>query len=264
MLKLYHNDMSSCAQKVRITLAEKELAWDGIHLSLRKGETRTDEYKKMNPLGVVPTLITEDGTIIIESTVILEYLDDAYGGKPLKPDDPIARARMRLWTKQLDEGVHACLATVSGAVAFRYQHIEGRTEQELKAYFDGIPDPARRERSWDLTMKGIESHHFAPAIHRFDKLFADMDAALSKGPWLTGAHYSLADIAFMPYVTRFDHLHLIGILDDRPHLREWYARIAALPAYAKGIGEWLNDRYLPLMAEKGDEAWPRVKEILAA
>ena len=89
MLKLYHNDMSSCAQKVRITLAEKDLAWESIHLSLRKGETRTDEYKKMNPLGVVPTLITEDGTIIIESTVILEYLDDAYGGKPLKPDDPI-------------------------------------------------------------------------------------------------------------------------------------------------------------------------------
>ena len=51
MLKLYHNDMSSCAQKVRITLAEKGLPWEGFHLSLRKGEARTEEYKKLNPIG---------------------------------------------------------------------------------------------------------------------------------------------------------------------------------------------------------------------
>ncbi|MDG2034955.1 MAG: glutathione S-transferase family protein [Rhodospirillales bacterium] len=263
MLKLYHNDMSSCAQKVRIALAEKDLPWESIHLSLRKGETRTDEYKKLNPNGVVPTLITGDGTVIIESTVILEYLDDAYSDTPLKPDDPLARARMRLWTKQLDEGIHANLSTVSNAVAFRYQHIQGRSPEEQQAYFNGIPDPARRERVMDLVTHGVDSHFFLPAIQRFDTLFADMDTALAEGPWLTGAHYSLADIAFMPYLTRFDHLNLLGILDHRSHLRDWYGRVTALPSYAIGIGDWLNSTYLSLMAEKGAEAWPRVKAILA-
>ncbi len=146
MLRLYHNDMSSCAQKVRITLAEKDLPWDSIHLSLRKGESRTDEYKSINPNGVVPTLIAEDGTPIIESTVIMEYLDDAYPDFRLKPSDPISSARMRLWTKQLDEGVHDCLAIISNAVAFRYQHMQGRSPEELKAYFGGIPDPIRQNR----------------------------------------------------------------------------------------------------------------------
>ena len=263
MLKLYHNDMSSCAQKVRITLAEKGLPWEGFHLSLRKGETRTEEYKKLNPNGVVPTLITENGTVIIESTVILEYLDDAYPDIPLKPDDPIARARMRLWTKKLDEGIHVNLATVSNAVAFRYQHIEGRSQEELQAYFNGIPDPERRARTIDLVSLGTDSRYFGPAIHRFDTLFAEMDSALEQGTWLTGSQYSLADIAYMPYLTRFDHLGLLGILNHRPHLRRWYRRVTDLPAYAAGIGDWLNDTYLSLMAEKGAEAWPSVKVILA-
>ena len=264
MLQLYHNDMSSCAQKVRITLAEKGLPWESIHLSLRKGEARTDDYKKLNPNGVVPTLITENGTVIIESTVILEYLDDAYPDIPLKPDDPIARARMRLWTKQLDEGIHVNLATVSNAVAFRYQHIEGRSPEEVQAYFNGIPDQARRARIKDLVTHGIDSEYFGPAIHHFDTLFAKMDSALEKGPWLTGSQYTLADIAFMPYLTRFDHLRLLGILDHRPHLKGWYSRVTTLPSYATGIGDWLNSTYLSLMAEKGTETWPRVKEILAS
>lgn len=254
--------MSSCAQKVRIVLAEKDLDWLGIHLSLRAGESRTEDYKKLNPKGVVPTLITEDSKVLIESTVIMEYLDDAYPKRPLKPVNPVARAQMRLWTKQLDEGVHASLATVSNAIAFRYQHLENRSEEQLKAYFDGIPDPERLERTWHLTMNGIKSHYFEPSVRRFDKLFGDMEQTLNNEPWLAGKHYSLADIAYIPYVTRFDHLQLLGMLDERPKLQDWYRRVKILPSYAKGIGKWLNVQYLSLMKEKGEEAWPHVKKII--
>ena len=82
--------MSSYAQKVRIDLAEKDLDWQSTHLSLRAGDSRAEDYKRLNPNGVVPTLITEDGKVLIESTVIMEYLDDAYPVKPLKPVDPTA------------------------------------------------------------------------------------------------------------------------------------------------------------------------------
>lgn len=262
MLELYHNDMSSCAQKVRLTLAEKKLEWTGHHLDLRRGDTRTDEYKKLNPNGVVPTLVT-DGVVIIESTVIQEYLDDAFPDTPLKPADPRARAFMRLWTKQLDEGVHAALGSVSNATAFRYQTMEGRTEAELKEHIDKIPDAAKRARISDLTLNGVESSYFAPAILRFVKLFSDMEEALQSNKWLTGEEYTLADIAFTPYVTRFEHLKYIGILDNLPRLRDWYERIKARPNYQTAIGDWLNDKYLPLMAEKGEEAWPRVREIIS-
>src|SRR5512132_1741931 len=57
MLELYHNDTSACAQKVRVTLAEKGLEWKSIHLDLRKGDQQQPEYLKLNPRGVVPTLV---------------------------------------------------------------------------------------------------------------------------------------------------------------------------------------------------------------
>lgn len=127
-----------------------------------------------------------------------------------------------------------------------------------------IPDPVRRERSIDTNTNGVESKYFAPAIKNFDKLFSNMEAALTDNLWLTGDTYSLADIAYTPYLTRFDHLNILGILDQRPRLADWYQRNQARPNYQLGIGDWLNDKYLPLMAEKGEEAWPRIKEILAA
>lgn len=262
MLELYHNDMSTCAQKVRLTLAEKDLEWTGHHMNLRRGDTRTPEYMKLNPEGVVPTLI-DDGTVICQSTVIIEYLDDAHPTPPVRPAGAKARARMRLFTKQLDEGLHAATATISNAVAFRYQTMEGRSEEETIAHINRIPDPEKRTRIMEVTFQGVEASYFPPAIRRWDKLFSDMETALADGPWLTGEEYSLADIAYTPYLLRFDHLKFLGILDHRPRLADWYERVRSRPNYATAIGEWINEKYLPLMAEYGAEIWPRVKQIVA-
>ena len=262
MLELYHNDMSVCAQKVRIVLAEKKLNWKDHHLSLFKGESRTDKYKKLNPNGVVPTLVTENGEIIIESTVITEYLDEAFPSPPLRPKKPYLTAIMRLWTKQLDEGVHVSTVSVSNAIAFRYLHVEGRSEAEIKKHFDGIPDPVRRERLWDLTMNGTKSKYFSNAIFRFEKLFTDMDITLEENVWLAGNDYSLADIAFTPYITRFDHLNLMGLLDKRPYLLKWYDRIRKRDSYKVAIENWLDDSIISLMSEKGRGALPEVRQIL--
>src|SRR5437660_1603716 len=72
MLVLYHNDMSLCAQKVRLCLAEKGLAWESRHLVLRAGEHQQDWYRKLNRRAVVPTLIDGD-KVIPESNVILDH-----------------------------------------------------------------------------------------------------------------------------------------------------------------------------------------------
>jgi glutathione S-transferase len=69
--------MSVCAAKVRLALAEKEINWIGHHLNLRAGDALRPEYLRLNPDGVVPTLI-DKGNVITESTVICEYLEDAY------------------------------------------------------------------------------------------------------------------------------------------------------------------------------------------
>ena len=92
MIELYHADMSTCAQKVRLTLAEKGLPWESHLFNLRHRDQHDPDYLKLNPNGVVPTLV-DRGTVIIESTVICEYLDDAYPEVPLRPSAPAERAR---------------------------------------------------------------------------------------------------------------------------------------------------------------------------
>src|SRR5437868_15059888 len=98
-LVLYHNDMSSCAQKVRLMWAEKGLEWESRHLDLRAGEHQQAWYIKLNPHAVVPTLI--DGDIAVpESNVINEYLDERRPDPPLTPAAPLGRATTRRRTSQ--------------------------------------------------------------------------------------------------------------------------------------------------------------------
>ena len=63
MLMLYHNDMSVCAAKVRIALAEKGVAWEGKHLDLRAGDAQKQDYLKLNPNAVVPTLVRDENVM---------------------------------------------------------------------------------------------------------------------------------------------------------------------------------------------------------
>ena len=57
-----------------------------------------------------------------------------------------------------------------------------------------IQKRVQRERSWENITKGVESRFFADAVKRFDRLLADMEAALSDGLWLAGKEFSLADV----------------------------------------------------------------------
>jgi len=262
MIELYHNDMSVCAQKVRFALAEKKLAWENHHMNLRAGDQQQPEYLKLNPNAVVPTLV-DNGTVIIESTVICEYLDDGYPEPSLKPRDAVGRARMRLWTKQLDEGVHAATSVVSSAIAFRYQKLAAGMEA-LEEFHKKMPDPVKREKSWENITKGVESRFFAEAVKRFDKLLGDMESALVDSTWLAGNDFSLADIGYAPYITRLDHLQLQFLWDERPHIPVWYDRLRERRGYTEALEKWFNANYLPMMKEKGMEAQAKVKAIVGA
>lgn len=262
MIELYHNDMSVCAQKVRFALGEKELKWESRHLNLRAGDQQQPDYVKLNPNAVVPTLVDE-GTVIIESTVINEYLDDAYPEPRLRPGDLTARACMRLWTKQLDESVHAATRTISNAIAFRHQKL-ALGKEALAALHEKIPDPKKRAESWENITKGVYSSYFADAARRFDTLLTDMEAALSEAPWLAGQEFSLADIGYAPYILRLQDLQLQFLWDKRPRIPAWFERVAKRKGYKEAFDDWPNESYATLMKETGTEAQPRIKAILTS
>jgi glutathione S-transferase len=262
MMELYHNDMSVCAQKVRFALGEKALQWESHHLNLRAGDQQKPDYVKLNLNAVVTTLV-DDGKVIIESTVINEYLDDAYPEPRLRPNDAAARARLRLWTKQLDESVHAATRTISNAIAFRHQKL-ALGKAALQALHDRIPDPKKRAESWENITNGMDSSYFADATRRFDKLLTDMEAALRDEPWLAGKEFSLADIGYAPYILRLQDLQLQFLWDKRPHIPAWFERVGERKGYKEAFDDWPNASYASLMKEKGIEAQPRIKAILAS
>ena len=260
-LELYHNDVSVCAQKVRLALAEKDLDWVDHHLVLRDGDHLTPEYLKLNPNGVVPTLI-DDGRVITESTVINEYLDHVFPDLSLRPDNPYQLAEMRIWTKQVDDSIHTATGTLSFCMVFRLQHM-ARTPEEREERINQIPVPGRRARIRQSIEMGIEAPAFHDAIVRFDKLLTDLDNGLADRSWLMGDTFSLADIAFTPYITRLEALQLDGMFDGRDHLSDWYSRLKERPSYQTAMTNWLNPFYVEVMEEQGTKLWPRIKELLA-
>lgn len=261
MLTLYHNDMSLCAQKVRICLAEKSLEWENRHIVLRSGEHQKDWYRKLNRRAVVPTLIDGD-KVITESNVILEYLDERFPQPSLSPKDAFSRAQMRLWTKQLDEDIHdACAAIVTFGLAFRHQYLQ-RGEQG-KQMLEQIPNIFKRERRRDVIEKGVKSQHFRIAVQRLVQLLNEMEEALSKHQWLAGDTYSLADVAFTPYIVRLEHLNILQILDNYPRVSDWYERCKQRPSFDPAIRKWENADYLKLMHKGGDEHWREMANIIA-
>ena len=178
MIQLYHADMSTCAQKVRLVLEQKELAWNSHLLDLRHRDQHAPEYLKLNPNGVVPTLIDESN-VIIESTVICEYLDDAYPEKSLVLDAPGNKALMRQWTKWLDEFLHFQTGVLSGSIAFRFQHL-ARPKDELEAYLRGIPNPRRRERQRQQIELGLRAPQFRKSVFALETFLEEFETQLKK------------------------------------------------------------------------------------
>ena len=120
-IELYHAGMSVCSEKVRIFLAERGHEYISHTLDLRAGDQQKPEYIKLNPNAVVPTIV-HDGNVITESNVILEYLAEVLPGPSLTTSSPVSRAGMRVWTKQLDEGIHQLTSVISFAIGFRHHH----------------------------------------------------------------------------------------------------------------------------------------------
>jgi glutathione S-transferase len=262
VITLYDNDFSTCAQKVRLALAEKGLAWQRVEIDLRAGDQLRPEYLRLNPNGVVPT-IEDGGEALIESNVILEYLDDAYPAPPLRPARAADRARMRLWMQALDTGRHAMIGALSITLAFRHDLLR-KSPEALAEHLARIPDPARRARWQGAIERGLEFPLFREALAGWHKAVADIDAALVRGPWLAGLDYSLADTAYTPYLTRLAHLHLASLWATRPRVQDWFDRIRARPSYDAAMTTWLKPAKLEALdrAARGDAA--RVAALVAA
>jgi maleylacetoacetate isomerase len=171
-LTLYTYWRSSASHRVRIALGYKGLAYEPVYVNLLEGEQRREDYRKVNPMGHLPCLVI-DGVKYVESTAILELLDELYPDPPLLPKKPEDRARVRALVQIVNSGIQPLQNLV---------------------VLDRIGDDKEKRLEWlrHFIVRGLA------AWEALASRFADETG--SKGPFAYGATFTSADVLLIPQV----------------------------------------------------------------
>jgi glutathione S-transferase len=261
VLELYHNLNSVCAQKVRIALLEKGQAATEHLLTLR-GDQNEPGYLKINPNGVVPTFV-HDGRVIIESSLILYYIDETFADPPLMPKAPELRHRVRLYNKLIDEYVHNACTILTFATAFRPNFLKMSREAWL-AEINKAPLKRRAEYKRSVIEHGLDSEFVGDSLAQHQKMLSWMNEGLQSGPYVVGDSFSLADCAVIPYILRLELLKLRGIVDRYPAVGDWWARVRERPSVKAAIFDRMTEADWAPFRNLAPDPWPKVADLLKA
>jgi glutathione S-transferase/GST-like protein len=215
-----------------LALMEKGIPFESHYTDLLRFDQHTPEYLALNPSGQIPTMI-HDGLVLTESTAIMEYVDDAFEGPPLRPADAWERWNMRRWCKLLDEYYGPSLSMIGWSV-FVGPMVRDRDPDELRAALDRIPTPERR-RAWEMAIYNLfTEEQLGESRRRVTWAAGQIEEALSHTPWLAGSTYSLADIDGFNMCYALP-LSLPEVASDKttPYLLEWLRKMYERPAVKK-------------------------------
>ena len=263
-ITLFHADYSTCSQKVRIALEEKSIEYLSRALSFRKEEQLKNEYLKINPNGVVPTLL-HGGQPILDSSCILEYLEDAFPAKPLSPNDPIGKAKMREWLRYMEEVPTVAIRTPS------FEHVFLPTLRIIggKKAFDKSSDKRTLRKGFYKKMnsgKGFSELEIENSTNQLQATIDRMEAALSKQQWLLGDSFSLVDVSMAPLIDRMNDLGLSYQWDNSPGVKRWLSNVQSKPSFQKAFykGSRLSERLEFKLAMRSARKKNKVKADMLA
>ena len=212
-LVLYTYYRSSCAFRVRIALALKGLGFDPryIHLLCQGGENWRPDYRQLNPLGLVPTLV--DGQqVITQSLAIIDYLDEVHPEPPLCPMNPCERA----WVRALAQTIACDIQPLNNLRVLDYLKQEyASSEQQTQAWY----------RHW--MSEGLGAVESLLGTHR------------QAGSCCHGDRPTLADICLIPQVYNAKRFHCD--LSTFPAVLKVYDYCTALPAFQAAAPENQGD-----------------------
>jgi glutathione S-transferase len=177
MIELYHFGFSTCSQKVRLVLAEKGLEFESHEVNLMAGEQNDPAYVELNPNHVVPTLV-HDGEVLIESSLIIKYLDDAFPEPPMRPQNALGRYAVDRWLMHADEALHPAAPTVTFAIGPRKLIIQ-QPAAVREANIAGIQDPIQR-----ATRRSVIEHGVAAPESQRTRRCCPTCCGSSTSPWI--------------------------------------------------------------------------------
>jgi glutathione S-transferase len=257
MLEIYHGASSVCSSKVRVGLVEKGIGWTGHMVNLAKGEQNDPAYLKLNPNGVVPTLVDDD-VVVVESSVILEYIDDLSGENRLMSSDRAGKAAARVWLARCID-IYAAINTMTFSTVMRQRKLATATPGEIETSISKMTNPATASKRRDVLDNGLDSVHVQEAFFTLRRMFDDIQKAMENGNWLLGEDYSIADTAIISYVDRLDRLGFSGLWETQtPAVGRWFVASKERPSY-RAIADFIDETDAKAMRQEGTKLWPDVK-----
>ena len=200
MLKVLGRRSSGNVMKVLWALEEMGLDYEQVDVGGKFGGNKEADYLAMNPMGLVPTLIEEDGFSLWESNSITRYLAAKHGAGSLSPSDPHERATAEAW---MDWQLSAIAPM-------------------MRPVFWGLVRTKPEDRDMDAINAGIK---------RGIELWAMLDTHLKDREFVAGNALSIGDIPLGPMAHRF-----VSLVTDRPatpNFDAWYQRLTERPAFRK-------------------------------
>ena len=229
-LHIWHYDTSSCSQRVRMTLYEKDLDWTSHHVDLAAGEHLDPQFIALNPATLVPVLV-HDGRVYVESNDIIAYLDRTFPQPPLLPDAEGDRERV-LELAARSAKVQSALKLLSYEFLFKPKAL--KTPAQLKRFVAACPSPDLVKFHSEFSQgKGFGKDRITEAVRTFESAFDMLEERLAADPWLSGAHFGLADIAWLVNVYRLSLMRFS--LDRYPRLANWLDRCRKRPSSKRAI-----------------------------
>ena len=208
-MKLYDTKMAPNPRRVRMFMAEKGIACDTEQVDIIKGENLSDEYLAINPRGLVPTLVLDDGAVFDESVAICRYLEETQPEPPLMGTGAVGKARVECRQRHMEfDGLQAA------AEAFRnsFPLFSSRGLPGSGGAVDAIPELAERGKG------------------RMELFYRNLDADLATSPFVAGDEFSIADITALCAVDFAVGAARLPIPDDCENVKRWHAQVSARPS----------------------------------
>ncbi len=177
-----------------------------------------------------------DGVPIVDSSVIIEYLDEAFPEPRLSPTDAKARAGMRAWMRYFEE-VPTQAIRVPTFNALLVARLKEMSEEEFESLTAAMPLRRQFYRRIDLEGGGFDERDTEDARQRLRSALEKVNEAVQECRWICGRQFTLADMTLMPTVVRLEDLGMASIWDDLPGLAAWYGRLQQRPSFAKTYHE---------------------------
>ena len=246
MLTLYHHWDSVCSFKVRMCLIEKQLEHESKIVDLIQFNNLQPEYLALNPNGVVPTLKDGDD-VIIESTIINEYLEQKYDTPAMMPADPVERAKMRILVKLQDDVLYHAQRPAAFQLMVK-RMLTSLSREEIADLTSAHPNPEKASHFLKWATGPVDMEVVEEAKQNVDAVLVRLEAAIDGGPWLMGEEFSLADVAYAPFVNRLRRLMFEDLWADKPGVSAWVERLVARPSFARAAGP--ADQQMPCPADE--------------